>query len=102
MLVFLDIVVLSVAGLIALALVLLFRLLTMPRNPLTDLLVGLAKRTALTSGVAVIDPPSLAVPLIGFLFVAGTLALTGYYWWTFLRDDVRRFADSRAVAVSKR
>jgi hypothetical protein len=89
----LDIIVISAVSLVALVLILFVVVMSMKESPLRDLLVAFSKRAALTSGCAIIDPPSLGLPLIGEVIFLGSLALAGYYWWTFIRDDVRAFSN---------
>jgi hypothetical protein len=88
----LDIIVISAVSLIALVLILFVVVMSMKESPLRDLLVAFSKRAALTSGCTVIDPPSLGLPFFGEVVVIGSLVLVAWYWWTFLRDDVRAFS----------
>jgi hypothetical protein len=92
----LDVIVISICSLLALSLILLVilinRVLTMEKGPGRDLVFALIKRTALTSGVLIVDPTTLPIPGIGELVTLASVGLVGYYWWTFFRKDVRAYS----------
>jgi hypothetical protein len=83
-------------------LVLFVLVMSIPHNPLRDLAWWLSPtRRALTGGLAIVNPPSLGVPMIGELIIVGSLVPAGYCRWTFVRDDVGAYSRSREIAHLK-
>jgi hypothetical protein len=78
---FLEVLVISVAALVALTLVLLVIVAHLPGSPLKEILAALAKRIGATAAVALLAAPLEPIPGVDVLYDAAGVMLLAIYWF---------------------
>jgi hypothetical protein len=94
---FLEVLVISVAALVALTLVLLVIVAHLPGSPLKEILAGLARRIGATAAVALLAVPLEPIPGVDVLYDAAGVVFLAVYWFGIFKTIAAAFK-SRAVA----
>ncbi len=97
---FLKILVLCIAGFIALLLILIVLVNYLPRSPLRDVLGAVTKRIAATTAVAMIAIPVQPIVGIDGIYDIVSTVLLLCYWFLLILDIRKAFISSREVKLS--
>jgi hypothetical protein len=93
---FLEVLVISVAALVALTLVLLVIVAHLPGSRLKDILAALARRIGATAAIALLAVPLEPIPGVDVLYDAAGVVFLAIYWFGIFKTIAAAFK-SRAV-----
>ena len=93
---FLEVLVISVAALVALTLVLLVIVAHLPGSPLKEILAALARRIGATAAIALLAVPLEPIPGVDVLYDAAGVVFLATYWFGIFKTIAAAFK-SRAV-----
>jgi hypothetical protein len=94
---FLEVLVISVAALIALTFVLLVIVAHLPGSPLREILAALARRIGATAAISLLAAPVESIPGVDVLYGAAGVVFLAIYWFGIFKAIAAAFK-SRAVA----
>lgn len=94
---FLEVLVVSVAALVALTLVLLVIVAHLPGSPLKEILAALARRIGATAVISLLAAPLQPIPGVDVLYDAAGVVFLGIYWFGIFKAIADAFR-LRAVA----
>jgi hypothetical protein len=94
---FLEVLVVSVAALVALTLLLLVIVAHLPGSPLKEILAALARRIGATAAVSLLAAPLEAIPGVDVLYDAAGIVFLAIYWLGIFKA-IAAALKSRAVA----
>jgi len=92
---FMKVLVLCVAGLIALLLI----LMALPNSPIRDLVLSFGKRVGMTAAAVAMVPPMDMIPVGGELYDLAALIVVAYYWYTFFKEHQDKHLQSQGAIV---
>jgi hypothetical protein len=96
---FLEVLVISVAALVALTLVLIVIVAHLPGSPLKEILVAVAKRIGATAALSLLAVPLEPIPGVDVVYDAAGLVFLAIYWLSIVKI-VAKALRSRTPATS--
>ena len=94
---FLEVALIVAGSLIGLTMVLVVLVVSLPDNPLRDVVTALAKRLGTTAALTVLAAPMELIPGVDVLYDATGALLVVWYWATLFKDVADIAARRRAI-----
>lgn len=88
---FLEVLIISMAALVALILVLIVIVAHLPGSPLKEILAALAKRIGATAAISLLAVPLEPIPGVDVLYDASSVVFLAVYWFGIFKTIAAAF-----------